>query len=107
MKRFEIRSRDLSQFFYVCGEDWTEIEAKDKYSEIKSSLDCVLVLHEFETKAEADKARLDWLQENIYQDRGHLIVCINHQSDFLKGTVRELIDKARQAPPPKVTVIES
>lgn len=60
--------------------------------------ECALVLAEWEDPGEADKARLDWL-ENASTDEANAVL---H-----RGALRELIDDARHAPQPKVTVIKS
>lgn len=92
MKQYEIRTKDLK----------TAVSLLDDIkpgSEINRFPGCVLVLHTFETDAEADKARLDWLQENCEVVRfGNIKPGTN--------SLRIFIDYLRSAPQPTIQVIQ-
>lgn len=66
--------------------------------------ECVLVDHEWETTEEADRARLDWLDvnrdSNFDFDKWTLIFNARRE-------IRKSIDQIRNAPQPRITVIQS
>lgn len=126
MKAYEIRTKDLKS---VVFESDSESGARACYARnLALQRDgCVLVLHEWESEAEADKARLDWLEANLLHlsheratnsldmggkcVRGQLLNAARGQEagpsyfTVLHRSIREAIDDARQSPQPKLTVI--
>jgi hypothetical protein len=105
MKQLEIRRADL-QTIFVSFDWWEDRQARECYERDFKNAPATdtrhgakLVLHEWETDAEADKARLDWLERNWMDAM---------EWEWLNGLgegLRDQIDAARNAPKPKVTVI--
>lgn len=113
MKRYEIRNMDLKGIFMDFEPYWELGRIKAIYRrdfKFKPETDprhgAVLVLHERETDAEADKARLDWLNDANYIERFRRLWFVNHDSQGFND-IRQAIDRGRNAPTDKVTVIES
>lgn len=98
MKQYETRTHDLKHIIDRLEDCSCDGAALNDHDLINGGRDYVLVLHEWETEAEADKARLDWLDRNWSDFRvGGL--------DRMGSSIRSHIDSARNAPKPTVTVI--
>lgn len=92
MKQYEIRTKE-GKVIEMLPDAWSEREAIAWKNE-RSIADYVLVFHEFETPAEADKARLDLIESKCSLTH---VVC--------GPGVRKALDLERQAPQPTVRVI--
>jgi hypothetical protein len=97
MKQYEIRTRDLATVRFVY-EHWEGDRYALEHFRENSGPDEVLVLSEPETEAEADKARLDWLEAKP-------TASAVPRMKARHGSVRAWIDHERNAPQPKITVI--
>lgn len=115
MKSYEIMDPELSNSFdSIDASYYAESEARARYRRIMDdpahhgqTKGCVLVLVEQESESEADKARLDYMQNSKrcpWWDGALNCWGIGRDSGF--KTMREAIDAARNAPPVKKTVIE-
>lgn len=108
MTQYEIRTKDLKTVLMPLP-GHTETEARYVYG--KEASDDVLVLHAWETDAEADKARVDFLsQENhaaLIQKHGQWYLYDEHKSGSVPGfrSLRKCIDEARSAPQATVQII--
>lgn len=102
MRQFEIRDKRLIKVWRTLPNDITTnagaIDFFKYYQEYER--EGFLVLHTFETPAEADAARLDWLESSA---AGYCVAKV--VLDFSGETVRQAIDRCRQAPQPTVRVI--
>ena len=95
MKQFEIRKTDLNTVIFTEENKANAISFFDKPNQ-------VLVSHEFESEAEANKARQDWLEE-------HYEVLIYSLCDTpmnkLPPTCREIMDSHRNPPKPTLIIL--
>lgn len=120
MKAYEYRSRDLKTLIAVtAGEKTIELAQRGELSESAKTIavthQAVLVLHEWETPEEADRARLDWLDnqaEEFQSTQGGNLFWVREwriikNAQFKEGlfNLREAIDFARGAPPETFTII--
>lgn len=98
MKQYETRTHDLKRIIARLEDCSCDGAARHDHDIINGGRDYVLVIHEWESEEEADKARLDWLE---------VIQCIVPLPALreLNGSVRKWIDRHRNAPKPTVTVI--
>lgn len=109
MTRYEIRAKDLKTVVATMSDRCEHEEALCVFrlhlSRAKSQFvgkpdswlpPAVLVLHTFETDAEADKLRLDWLEEHWFD--------LDAQFGG-ETTLREYVDQERKAPQPSIKVI--
>jgi hypothetical protein len=102
MKQYEVRTENLDTVLFRFPES-ALFAAKCTLQNISSSHPkAVLVMHELETEAEADKARLDFMESQRETDSDL------DQWTFVFNSmlpVRKAIDQMRQAPKPTLTVI--
>ena len=95
MKQYEIRSPDLKSTYSIRKKE------REIFEEWGGGFG-IVVLHEFESEAEADKARQDWLEE-------HYEVLIYSLCDTpmnkLPPTCREIMDSYRNPPKPTLTIL--
>lgn len=115
MKEYQIRTPDLNSITRTlpCVDVKLAIEIYQReYADVAENdmrRGMVLVQAEWESDEEADRARLDWMQNNgeptgfFFDSRRR-----EWRDDYgeFRVTLRSAIDVARGAPTPKVTVIE-
>jgi hypothetical protein len=116
MTRYEMRTKDLKKILGIWAghgvptKDWIEVVIS-----IQSiRRDAVLVLYEWESPEEADKARLDYMEGNrvgVWHGYGDgpngeptrsLWVVDGCGLEKAQPTLRDAIDVARNAPKPKI-----
>jgi hypothetical protein len=109
MKEFQARTPGLKSI--ICNwDDWDEREARRVYEkDYKTAPETglrhlsVLVLAEWESPAEADTARIEWLEANAVRREIRLEV---GRPNFRFHTVREALDDMRHAPANKLTILD-
>ena len=118
MKEYQARSADMKSIMCQWPE-WDKNRAIETYRrEYQNAPETdlrhgkVLVLAEWESPDEADRARLDWLEnygyENGWDNRFNKTWSLELPKDQTGNTrnIRAAIDAARKAPEEKITVIE-
>ena len=105
MKQYEIRSLDLNDVYLSDPKmefilNIYEARKTDENDGYVGEETGIAILHEFESEAEADKARLDWLEEHH-----HILIdsLCDTPMNKLPLTCREIMDSHRN--PPKPTLI--
>ena len=110
MKEYQMRCPNLTLLTAMWGWFDGEGTAREGYKRLlqfERNKDHVLVLHEWESDAEADKARLDWMGQvrRYTRDDGNGLSNYWQLGGIGDETLRQAIDRLREAPKETVTVI--